>query len=191
MLGVLRPDLEVTLLDSSSRRIRFLEEALDSLGSFDPEIRARVSTAWGRAEELAEARIGGAADAVVARSFGPPAVVAECARRFVRAGGRLVVSEPPESSESRWPTEALDELGWSAADRRGFGVRFAVISAVGECPDRVPRRPGVPERRPSSDPGRRGVPRGTPACLGGSGEVTTAMFHVEQRDPAHGLVAKA
>ena len=75
VLVVERPDLSVTMLDANKRRTDFLDEALMTLGAGD---RANVIRA--RAEEAGRnALLRGAFDQVVSRSFGPPAVVAECA----------------------------------------------------------------------------------------------------------------
>ncbi len=91
----------------------------------------------------------GMADLVVARSFGPPAVVAECAAPLLRPGGVLLVSEPPgEVDGDRWPGAPLGELGLgtSRGIRDGYGYRAMV--QVRPCPDRYPRRVGVPAKRP-------------------------------------------
>jgi len=54
-------------------------------------------------------------DLVTARSFGPPAVTAECGVQFLRIGGVMIVSEPPDDTDSqRWNIEKLAELGLSA-----------------------------------------------------------------------------
>ena len=53
----------------------------------------------------------GGFDLVTARSFGAPAVVAECGAPFLRVGGRLVVSEPPSDGPTRWPVEGLAAVG--------------------------------------------------------------------------------
>ena len=47
----------------------------------------------------------------MARSFGPPAVTAECAIGFLRPGGEILVSEPPEPDPDRWPADGLAGLG--------------------------------------------------------------------------------
>ena len=87
-------------------------------------------------------------DLVVARSFGPPAVVAECAAPFLRVGGRLAVSEPP-TGEDRWPPAPLAELGLEATERRDVGgAHVQLLRQTAPCPDRYPRRTGVPTKRP-------------------------------------------
>lgn len=53
----------------------------------------------------------GPAQAVVARSFGSPAVTATAAAPLLEVGGRLVVSEPPHEDVTRWPASLLGVLG--------------------------------------------------------------------------------
>lgn len=135
-----RPDLRVLLLDSLERRTALLDEAVGDLGWGH-----RVTVLLGRAEDVGRRpEWRGGADAVTARSFGPPATTAECAAPFLRLGGRLVVSEPPEGPD-RWPADGLATLGMVAADA-GVGVR--VLRQSAPCPDRFPRRVGLPAKRP-------------------------------------------
>lgn len=150
-LAASRTDLAVVLIDSARRRTRFLEESVERLGVVQPELPDRVRVLWGRAEELSREPVHDAAfDVVVARSFAVPAVVAECARRFLRDGGLLVVSEPPDGDGARWPGGPLEAMGWHVEGRhaRSSG-HYAVLRAVGSCPERIPRRPGIPSRRPA------------------------------------------
>jgi 16S rRNA (guanine527-N7)-methyltransferase len=109
----------------------------------------------GRAEVLArDPRMGGHFAVVTARSFGRPAVTAECAAGYLSAGGALVVSEPPAdatigTTAGRWDTEALASLGLAApviAREAGFG--FAVMHKVAPADPRYPRRAGIPQKRP-------------------------------------------
>ena len=102
----------------------------------------------GRAEDLA--RIGtleGAFEFVSSRSFGPPAVTAECAARFLVIGGILVVSEPP-GAPSRWDEKGLELLGLARGPRISDGASYQVIEKVAETPTLYPRRSGVPNKRP-------------------------------------------
>lgn len=139
------PDATFTLLDASGRRCRFLSESIEHLGWSE---RARVLE--GRAEELAHrSELRSSEDLVVARSFGAPAVLAECAAGFLEPGGWLIVSEPPEGDlEVRWPTSGLDELGMGPANLVVEGWRFAGIPQAEPAPERYPRRIGVPAKRP-------------------------------------------
>lgn len=146
VLAVERPDLQLVLVDAAERRAAFLDRAVHELG-----VGERVTVQRGRAEELARRTdLRGSVEVVVARSFGPPAVTAECAIGFL--GGvddRLLVSEPPEGGADRWPSGPLEELGleWIACHRdRGVGI--SELRVVADVASRWPRRTGVPSRRP-------------------------------------------
>ena len=144
VVAAFRPELEVTLLDTRQRACRFLREAVAALHA-----AGRIVVVEARAEEAARRPdLRGAFDAVVARSFGPPAVTAECAVAFLRTGGRLVVSEPPDLDAARWPGDGLDALGFGPATRGGGpDGSFVTIGKVRDD-DRWPRRVGVPAKRP-------------------------------------------
>jgi 16S rRNA (guanine527-N7)-methyltransferase len=134
------------LLDASQRRTAFLREAVDRLG-----LAARVRVVTDRAEVAGRSpELRWSFDAVVARSFGPPAVTAECAAGFLPVGGVLVVSEPPadEEPEGRWPHTGLTELGFGPAARLGTATAGFVRIRRLEANDRWPRRVGIPAKRP-------------------------------------------
>jgi 16S rRNA (guanine527-N7)-methyltransferase len=141
-------DSSGVLLDSQRRRCDFLRRSVEALG-----FSGRLEIACGRAEVLArETTLRGNFDLVVARSFGPPAVTAECAVGFLRAGGTLVVTEPPgadEASGERWPASGMTSLGFVGMEtsRRGDTSIMRATLADG-VDDRWPRREGVPVKRP-------------------------------------------
>lgn len=151
VVAVERSDVTVVMVDASERRTEFLDRSVREL-----ELEGRVSVERGRAEVLARRDdLRGCADVVVARSFGPPGVTAECAVGFLRGpGSSLVVSEPPPSSAEdsaaqRWPVDGLSELGFGHGEIRresGVGLFRAVLTDPPD--DRWPRRTGVPRRRP-------------------------------------------
>ena len=128
------------LLDASERRTLFLREAVQALGMSD-----RVVILHGRAEELArEPVLRHSMDLVTARSFGRPAITAECATGFIRSGGELLVSEPP-ASHDRWSEAGLALLGMSLGPARS-GCQFLQQTTL--CAERYPRRVGIPAKRP-------------------------------------------
>jgi len=134
------------LLDAQRRRCDFLQRAVATLDLGD-----RVEVRCGRAEVLArDPDLRTTFDLVVARSFGPPAVTAECAVGFLRGGGELVVTEPPESDAVvRWDVTGLAELGLAPAVSIRKGETGAVrLRLEGAVEERWPRRDGVPAKRP-------------------------------------------
>lgn len=139
------PESEVVLVDASQKRCTYLELCVAELG-----LGGRVAVRWGRAEEAGrDPAHRGVHDGVVARSFGPPGVVAECAAPLLAVGGHLVVSEPPEGPEGRWDADALASLGLAREDsERIGGAWFTRLRQTRPCPQGVPRRPGLPARRP-------------------------------------------
>lgn len=138
-------NVEGVLLDANARRTDFLAAAVSRLGL---EGRVRVVTA--RAEEAArDPELRARFALVTARSFGSPAVTAECAVGFLVPGGEIAVSEPPAPAAERWPQEGLAQLGLTGPDhRQDGGATVAVLRLAGRVDDRWPRRTGIPTKRP-------------------------------------------
>ena len=172
ILAELWPKAQIGLLDASERRCGLLEQWVAEAGWIP-----RVWVLCGRAEDLGrDVSLRGTFDAVVARLFGPPAVTAECAAPFLRVGGFLVVSDPPRRapdppaersgerpshdtngsehpydpgpSQERWPPRELESLGLEPAMVITTPFHFTVLRQSRTCPERYPRRTGVPAKRP-------------------------------------------
>jgi 16S rRNA (guanine527-N7)-methyltransferase len=148
-LALAWPESHWTLVDAGVRRVEFLGEAVRALGLGD-----RVDVVSGRAEEWGrDVRTRGRFDLVVARGFAPPAVTAECAAGFLAVGGVLVVSEPPGGQPDRWPAAGLAPLGLEPEATLGAGgASYQVLRQREPCPDRFPRRTGIPAKRPLFGP---------------------------------------
>ena len=145
VLALVWPACAVTLLDAGARRCEFLQEAVEDLGWNDrvQVVRARAEEA-GRRDDLR-----GTFDLVVARSFGAPAATAECGSPFLRVGGRLAVSEPPAGEDrSRWPHGGVSDLGLAEAGEWFEPYHYQAFVQERPCPDRYPRRVGLPAKRP-------------------------------------------
>jgi 16S rRNA (guanine527-N7)-methyltransferase len=144
------PEARWTFVDAQLRRTTFLAEAVETLGIAD-----RVLVVHGRAEEVGrDGEHRGTYDLVVARSFGPPAVVIECAAPLLRIGGQLVVSEPPAADPAeRWPADGLAGFGAGPASPIEVDgpdpVHLVRIELVEACPEVFPRRVGIPAKRPA------------------------------------------
>jgi len=70
------------LLDSARRSVEFLKWAVSQL-----QLSSRVEVVHARAEQLGrDERYRASFAAILARSFGPPAVTAECAAPLLKVG---------------------------------------------------------------------------------------------------------
>jgi 16S rRNA (guanine527-N7)-methyltransferase len=140
-LAGLWPTSTWVLVDAAARRTAVLSAAVEELGW-----GGRIEVVHGRAEELGrEARLRQAFDLVTSRSFGPPAVTAECGGAFVREGGVLAVTEPPGAAGERWPVEGLAILGLTPVPP---APGLQPLLRTRPLDDRFPRRVGVPAKRP-------------------------------------------
>ena len=143
------PEVDLALLEANGRRAAFLRRAVERLA-----LEGRVSVLEDRAEvwgRQSDARM--AFDGVLARSFGRPAVVAECAAPLLKVAGWLLVSEPPRAEgagddEGRWPPVELLQVGLEPAEVVDEEFRYRVLRQVEACPERFPRRNGVPSKKP-------------------------------------------
>lgn len=112
------PDVRVTMVDRRATRMDSLTRAVESMGM---GTRVRVFTAdaedLGKTPEFAEQF-----DVAVCRGLGTPPYTAAVARPFLARDGALIVSEPPETGISRWPSDVLTQWGLSRPERRGSVV---------------------------------------------------------------------
>jgi len=127
------------------KRAAFLQEILAWEGA-----PSGVTVETGRVEEIARRlELEGAFDLVTARSFGPPSVTAECGVRFLRVGGVMIISEPPDDSVTdRWDDDGLSRLGLRNEGRVRHGAAFQVLTKVAETSKEYPRPIGVPRKKP-------------------------------------------
>jgi 16S rRNA (guanine527-N7)-methyltransferase len=152
------PEASLVLLDANERRTAFLTIAARDLG-----LSSRVRVLCARAETAGrDPVLRGAFDGVVARSFGPPGTLSECAAPFLRVGGWLVVSEPPATDgpdgpggqlstdppAGRWPGAELERFGLVPEELVPGAFTYQVLRQVTPCPEQFPRRNGVPAKRP-------------------------------------------
>jgi 16S rRNA (guanine527-N7)-methyltransferase len=139
------PASSFVLLEGRVQQARSLERSVAELG-----LSERVTVIGERAELAAHrSDLRFSFDFVVARSFGRPAVTAECGAGFLKVGGALVVSEPPQAAmDERWPAEEITRLGLVLVPSGPSMAHFAVLRSVVPLDERYPRRTGVPAKRP-------------------------------------------
>lgn len=150
-LKVCFPAMNVTLVEATAKKVRFLEHVVDALG-------LSGVTVWaGRAEALAHSPdLRERFDVVVARALAPLRALAELTLPFCKVGGVGVFPKKGDvRQELAEADQAVRELGGSRPEVRAVpeevlgGQRALVL--VGKAtptPLRYPRRPGIPEKRP-------------------------------------------
>lgn len=150
-LKIVRPQMELTLLESVGKKVGFLEHIVRKLGVEGVEI------VKGRAEALARRRGHRESYQVaLARAVAELPVLVEYALPLVRRGGVFVAQkgfEIQEEVESARPAIAL--LGGRLREVRPVQLatlaaarRLVVIDKVAATPDKYPRRVGIPAKRP-------------------------------------------
>lgn len=118
VVAVRRPDLQIVLVERRATRADMLLRAVQALDLAD-----RVTVLAADVAVLAT-REPASFDGVTARSFAAPAITAKWAGRLLRAGGLLIVSEPPTDNPARWTAELLAEHGLVDLGRAGGVRRF-------------------------------------------------------------------
>ena len=108
-LAIVRPDLEVTLLDAGSKEIRFMESLADLVKVGLILERAEIAS---RMPEFRERY-----DVVTGRAVAPLAIQAEISVGFVRVGGRFL----PQRTAGE-ETAEFGELGLTLEERRQMTV---------------------------------------------------------------------
>lgn len=150
-LAMIRPKLDVVLLEATQKKCRFLDHAVELLGLEN----ARV--VCGRVEEVAhQTDQRGSYDFVVARAVGTLAVLVELGLPLLRVGGRLIaLKKLGIESELAAATRAIAVVGGRLVPAVAVTVpildeprQLVVVEKVRATPRAYPRRPGLPSRSP-------------------------------------------
>lgn len=100
-IAIARPDLRVTMLDATEKKVAFLRAVIERLGLDNAE------AVRGRAEELAKPPLAASFDAVTARAVAKISALLPWTAPFAKRGGRLVLIKgeraPIELAEAHKP----------------------------------------------------------------------------------------
>ena len=148
-VSIARPDIKMTLLDATGKKIAFLEEAIRSLGLENVNcVQARAEAA-GRGHDFRENF-----DAAVGRAVAPLYILAEYALPFVKTGGKLVALKGPGAEKEITEAEKIIKiLGgeiygifpafFTVRSKDGTTEtvrhRIVVINKTGRTPEKYPR----------------------------------------------------
>lgn len=150
-LSILRDDLDITLMDSLNKRIKFLDEVreLNHLNN--------ISTIHGRAEELGKNKnFREKYDIATSRAVAPLNVLLEYMLPFVKVGGYCICMKGSNVEEEIANSKnALSKLKGKIEKIETFklpdteyGRNIIIIKKIENTPSKYPRKPGTPAKEP-------------------------------------------
>jgi len=151
-IAIARPDLSWILVDSVGKKALALAGFADDLGLSSVDVIAQRAEILGRDPRYREA-----ASVVTARAVAALPVLAELALPLLIRGGRLLAWKgplAPGDEELRRGARAVTQLGGGPPELVSVdapqlgGHTFVRVTKEGPTPERYPRRPGEPARRP-------------------------------------------
>ena len=148
-LKVACPSIQLTLLDSLDKRVRFLQTLCEKLGFAD------VQCLHARAEE-APAQLRQSCDIAVSRAVARLNLLCELCLPFVKVGGLFLAMKGPGAEEELDEAKrAIAALGGKAEGIRIYDVpgtelehNVIVIRKVRDTPNRYPRRWAQMKKQP-------------------------------------------
>lgn len=150
-LAIAFPELRVTLLEATAKKVRFLDTLTRELPL------ENVTAVHARAEEFAHnERERETYDFAVARAVGELRTLVEYSLPFVRVGGAFIAYKALEAqAEAEAAANAIQTLGGRLREIVPIKLPFkddvrhlVVIDKVAPTPVRYPRRSGMPEKKP-------------------------------------------
>lgn len=150
-LAIARPDVAVTLVEATGKKIAFLHSVIDKLGL------TNTTAVQERAENLGQdAAHRGKYDIAVSRAVGPMPVVLEYSLPLLKLGGRVLAMKGPKAeAELEASGDALLKLGGGEvvvveAYPESFDNELVIVSVLKEAatPKEFPRLPGLPKKMP-------------------------------------------
>ena len=148
-LRILRDDFDLTLLDSTGKRVDFLRDACSALGL------ARVDCVHARAEEYAAANRE-RFDLATSRAVAALPILCELCLPLVKVGGQfLAMKSVGSDDELEGAMDAIETLGGRLADVVDYTIptcdvthRIVVIDKAAPTPKQYPRAFGQIKKKP-------------------------------------------
>lgn len=150
-LSIIRNDLDITLMDSLNKRIRFLDEVVN-----ENDLK-NVETIHGRAEELARNKdFREKYDVAISRAVAPLNILLEYLIPFLKVGGTCIcmkgnnVEEELERSQKALKVlsceiEKIEKFNLPESE---YGRNIIIIKKIGNISNKYPRKAGTPTKEP-------------------------------------------
>lgn len=144
------PNIDITLLDSLDKRLKFLNEVIKML-----DIEG-IRTIHGRAEDYGiNPEYREKYDIAVARAVANLPVLLEYCLPFVKTGGRFIAMKGSNLEEVGASKKALDILGGEIEQVKELVLPFSdikrnivIVRKLRQTPTRYPRKAGKPAKEP-------------------------------------------
>jgi len=147
-LKIMRPELDITLLDSLKKRLNFLDTVIKELGLKEIRtVHARAEDA-GRSGQYRERF-----DVAVARAVAPMNILVEYCLPLVKNGGQFIAMKGPAEEDA---SRAIKELNGRLVSDDSFELgteetlkrRIICVAKIAPAPSRYPRKAGLPAKAP-------------------------------------------
>lgn len=147
VLKIVRPDLEVVLLDATGKKVRFLAEVAAATGLSD------IETVHGRAEDIARERAYRERfDLATARAVASLPVLLELTTPFLDVGGTALLPKGLDlAGELKPGARAARLLGCRIVSSEVLptgDTRLVIVEKTTLTPKAYPRRTGLPNQAP-------------------------------------------
>ena len=149
VLKIVRPDIELTLLDSLKKRFLFLEDVLNKLNLTAGFIQGRAEE-FGQNIDYRESY-----DLAVSRAVAQLNILSEYCLPFVRLSGKFVAFKGSNSEEIENAKHAIQTLGGKLINAHTFDLPFdggsrtlVEIEKVQPTPEKYPRNNGKIKAKP-------------------------------------------
>ena len=150
-LKIVYPELEITLLDSLNKRVKFLDEVIEELGL------TGIQAVHSRAEDLAQdAAYRQQYDICVSRAVANLATLSEYCIPFVKQGGYFISYKSTQIEEElKQAKKAVQVLGGTLEQVETVQIpgttierQFVMIRKTGTTPKKFPRKAGTASKTP-------------------------------------------
>jgi 16S rRNA (guanine527-N7)-methyltransferase len=150
-LKIVFPEIQLVLLDATSKKTDFLQHLKQVLGLSDIEIVV------GRAEDVARlSPYRESFDVVLSRALAELATLAELTLPFCSIGGSVIAYKKGDiQSELEQAVRAISVLGGKVTEVKAVNLpefpdqRYLIsLTKVATTPNKYPRRSGMPAKRP-------------------------------------------
>ena len=150
-LKIAFPNLKITLLDSLNKRIKFLDEVINTLDLKD------IKTIHGRAEDFAKDKnYRQSYDLCVSRAVANLSTLSEYCLPYVKVGGKFISYKSEKiTDEMNAAKNAIEILGGNINGQVDFNLpdsdiyrNLFIIDKIKDTPNKYPRKAGLPSKEP-------------------------------------------